>query len=215
MKKICSAAALAVMTPGLASAITFGQVDNFQDTTLQGWTIGSGVHPAPPQNISTGGPAGAGDRYMFLTAIGGNSAGSRLTVYNPVQWAGNYTAAGITWITMHFKNETADPLSMRLYIEGATAGNNAVTNDVVVLSATGPWVFAQFRVDAANLTATSGTAAATLSNVRQLRLMHNPDPTFPPPPIVGTLGVDNIRAVPEPATLAVVGLAVLAIRRRR
>jgi hypothetical protein len=47
--------------------------------------------------------------------------------------------------------------------------------------------------------------------------MHDDVGGFPPPTIVGELGVDNIVATPEPATLLLVagGLAAALVRRRR
>ena len=89
-----------------ASGAVIGQVDNFEDGTTQGWVVGllGAPSPAPPQNIPNGGPLGAGDNYLQLTSVGGSGAGNRLVVINLAQWAGNYTAAGVTFIGMDLRN---------------------------------------------------------------------------------------------------------------
>lgn len=85
----------ALGVPRFASAVTVDQVDTFEDGTTQGWVVGllGSAHPAPPINVPTNGPAGAGDHFLQLTAVGGDFAGSRLTVINATQWGGNYVAA--------------------------------------------------------------------------------------------------------------------------
>lgn len=91
---------LLVATAGTASAapISLGQVDTFEDGTVQNWVVGllGAPHPAPPANIPTGGPGGADDNFMVLTALGGQGAGSRLSAINLAQWAGDYLGGGVT-----------------------------------------------------------------------------------------------------------------------
>jgi hypothetical protein len=57
--------------------------------------------------------------------------------------------------------------------------------------------------------------AGALGDVNELRLFHNPAPAFGgpgvgAPPVTAVLGVDNIQAVPEPSTLALLGAGLLA-----
>ena len=95
-----------VMAGGLvvsrdASALTLGQSDGFEDGTTQGWVVnllGSGSPPAAtlPTNVATGGPGGANDNYLQLTSNGTGGSGGRLVSINVSQWAGNYTALGVT-----------------------------------------------------------------------------------------------------------------------
>ena len=61
-------------------AVTLDQLDNFQDGTPMGWTNG-GLAPTVT-NISTGGPAGAGDRFIRVTADGNGAGGLWLTTFN-------------------------------------------------------------------------------------------------------------------------------------
>lgn len=52
-------------------AIVVGQIDDFQDGSTQGW----GGY-AVPTNVPTGGPSGAGDKYLKLTSnVSQGSAG--------------------------------------------------------------------------------------------------------------------------------------------
>ena len=88
-------AGLVLLSAPSALAVTFGQVDTFQDGTVMGWQTGP-TDPSPPANIPNGGPLGAGDRYMLLTSSGSLGVGGKLVVHNQAQWSGNYTAAGVT-----------------------------------------------------------------------------------------------------------------------
>jgi hypothetical protein len=80
-----------------------------------------------------------------------------------------------------------------------------------------------FAILPADLTPLLGSVDGALAGATELRILHYPDPTFPPPPILASLGVDNIRAlasvpIPEPPAwllLAAGGglLALGALRR--
>src|SRR5262245_12891015 len=92
------AALASLMLISSASAIPV-TIENFQDGTTMGWIV-PGPSPNPPVNIATGGPAGAGDRYLQLTSTGLPGAGGRLAVINDTRWGGDYIAAGLTSIVM-------------------------------------------------------------------------------------------------------------------
>ena len=212
---------ISVAAPAFGAVL--GQVDDFEDGTTQGWVVGvamGAVHPAPPANVADGGPLGAGDNYLQLTSIGGAAAGSRLAVLNLSQWTGNYLADGIGLIAMDLMNLGNTDLALRLYLENPMAGpptDDAVT-DAFLLPAGAGWQRAIFNVGATGLTALNGDLNTLLSNVTAIRIIHNPDPTFPPPAVTSVLGVDNIAAIPEPSALVLVasGIAlVLAVQRRR
>lgn len=189
-------------------ALSVGQIDDFQDGTTQGWTVSvgpiGGVHPAPPANVATGGPAGAGDNFLMLTSVGGASAGSRLTALNLMtQWAGNYIAAGIHSITMDVRNFGISDLSLRLVFEDPTVGppsNIAFSADPVLVPGGSDWMSISFPIDPAFLLAGLGDVTTALMNTTLLRLYHSPEDNFPNPvapisAVVTELGVDNIRAV--------------------
>src|SRR5690242_10432873 len=102
-----------------ASGATIGQIDTFS-TGTENWMAPDPDNPNPP-TTALGGPGGPADQYLKLVANGGDfapeTAGSRLTVLNGAQWAGNYVAAGIRAIAMDVNNFGPDPLFLRLLFE--------------------------------------------------------------------------------------------------
>jgi len=95
-----------------ALAITLGQVDDFEDGTVQNW---GGLSTS---NDPTAGPT---DSALFASTPGGGGPGGRLLILNghtAQQWAGNWTAAGVTSISMDFRNSGNNDLSFRLGIAG-------------------------------------------------------------------------------------------------
>jgi hypothetical protein len=195
---------IAVATPAIA--ITLGQIDDFQSGTLQGWAGGSS-----PTNIATGGPAGAGDRFLQISASNGN-----LGTKNTAQWTGDYTAAGVARLNFQLDNLGSTPLALRITLFGP-GGNFTSTNATVIPPGSG-WVSVDFVLDNASLTQTQGfgTLADTMAAVDTLLIRHDPDPISPsgePNPVTGTLGIDNIQALPEPAALLlqIAGVAALAL----
>jgi hypothetical protein len=207
-----------------AGAVTITQVDTFEDGTTQGWGVGAGPSPTPPVNVADGGPGGTGDNYLLLTATGGNGPGSKLGAFNTAQWAGDYIAAGITQIGMQVKNFGPQDVYLRLLFADPTGGppsNIAFTTNAILAQAGADWNFVVFDVSSAALTAGLGSVEQALSNATELRIFHNPVAAFPPPPVGppavnAQLGIDDIRAVPEPSTFAFLtaGMLGLALRRR-
>jgi hypothetical protein len=203
-----------------------GQRDTFEDGTTQNWTVGvlGAPHPAPPVNVPTGGPAGAGDNYLLLTAVGGNNTpGNRLTVVNGSQWTGNYLAAGVTGIALDANNLGGTDLFLRLLFENpmfAPPTDVAASATPLFLPAGSGWTNLFFPLfGPGGLVPLQGNLTTLLSNVTSIRIYHSPTLAFPGPPIVAQLGVDNITATaaPEPSTVLLVaaGLSALSLLRRR
>lgn len=199
-----------------AAAPTLGQVIDFESGQTQGFTNGGGA--TDPVNVTTGGPAGANDNFLRVTARGGSGAGSRLVTFNNnSRWTGNYTTAGVTSVTMDLKNFGTTPLLMRIALEG-TGSTYYASSTGFALPADGAWHTARFDLDTTHLTRVQGTAAlnTVLTGVSELRILHTADPDFRGDAINSAFGVDNIAAVPEPAALGLVaGGAALLLRRRR
>jgi PEP-CTERM motif len=214
---------LTACIPSSLFALPIG-IDTFSDGTTQGWFVpGAGGHPAPPQNVGTGGPGGAGDAYLQLTSFGGDGPGSRLSVLNTSQWTGDYLSAGLTAISMDVNNFGNTDLYLHLLIVNFP-DNPGPPTDVawtlvpVIVAAGSGWQTVQFSFS--SLFAPFGTIAGALSSVDELRLFHSVAPVFGGPgmgaePIAAVLGVDNIQAVPEPATLLLLGAGVAALARSR
>ena len=214
-------AALSAFAP--AHAVTSTEIDTFSGG-IEGWFAGGGpqgqVPPVAPTVIATGGPAGAGDSFLQIVANGSGGAGGRLVAMNAAQWAGSYLAAGITGIAMDLRNLGTTDLTVRLYFEDPIPGpplNEAVTTLGVLLPAGGGWTHALFPIAPSSLTVLQGNATTLLSNTTVPRIFAGAAADFPPAQIAGVLGVDNIQAVPEPETLAllVVGLGALAAWTKR
>lgn len=226
------AALVSLIIASPAAAVTLGQIDDFEDGTTQGWTVAAGpmgaTHPAPPANIASGGPQGAGDAFLLLTSVGGPGSsvipGSRMTAMNLSQWSGDYLAAGVGQVGLWARNFGSTDLSLRLLVENPTGGpptDVAFSSDPVVLLAGGVWRKIRFSLDPDDLTAQLGTTSGALSSATVLRLYHATDGGFPGPPVFAQLGVDDIEAlaVPEPSAWTLLiggfGIAGAALRRRR
>ncbi|MHC1768626.1 MAG: hypothetical protein AB9869_30825 [Verrucomicrobiia bacterium] len=198
-------AAIALCAAVTASGVSIGQTDTFEDGTTQGWIAGllGQPHPAPPVNVASGGPAGANDNFLQLTSLGGAGPGSRLsTISFGSQWAGDYIAAGVSFISMDVRNLGSTDLSLRLSFSDPVAGppsNIAFSSAAVFLPAGGGWTPIFFPIDLANLSGALGDVETALRNTTELRIYHSPSPNAPNPvsPIssaVAQIGIDNIQA---------------------
>ncbi len=208
--------ALLIADLGLTStgyAVMFGQIDSFQNGSLQGWTNG----PAPdPTNVATGGPAGAGDRFLQVLATGGFGAGSKLTTFNRTQWLGDYHAAQVSAIAMDLKNldDTApiQPLSVRIGFRQSTAPGapGYVTTNAFALPADNAWHHAVFQLTGAAMIGVNAgalTLAQLLSDPAEMRILSANFLSLDGDSTSSKLGIDNIQAIPEPPTLALLGFA--------
>lgn len=219
MKKVFFVS-MAAAFGGFAPAVTLGQIDNFEDGTTQGWVAAllGASHPSPPANIPSGGPAGVDDNYLQVTSIGGSGAGSKLVALNPAQWSGDYTSANVLAIEADVINLGSSDVMLRLMFEdpdGAPPANVAVSTNAISLAVGSGWQHVRFGITAADLTAVAGSVSTVLSHTTILRIFHSTTPTFPGESSVAQIGLDNIQAVPEPATLIALGLGGLAILRKR
>lgn len=205
------AAATLLAAPAHAT-VTLGHVDDFQDGTTQSWAGGSA-----PTNIPTGGPAGAGDQYLQLSSTGTKPIGSK----NEDQWIGDLTGAGVTSIEADVANFGSTDLELRvLAIESGFASQYTSTTTITV-PAGGNWIHVVFDLTAPNMTLVGGATpdvATALSSVQTFLIRHQPGApagVAGAPSVVGQLGIDNITATPEPATLGLLALGGIAVLRRR
>lgn len=226
-------AMLCLLPPGAARAISIGQLDDFEDDTLQGWAMGvASVTANFMTNNPDGGPDGVGDAYLEVSADSTVPfGGKRLTFFNRQQWTGDYTTAGITAIAMDLKNFSAsEDLNMRLAINGGFGPSTGMTGGVftsaasISLDTDSGWTRAVFSLLPVDLVAIDGgrggnttgnDVLATLGNVLELRLLNSATPDWAGDPVTAAVGVDNIQAVPLPPSLVLFGsgLVVLLLRR--
>ena len=201
-----------------AKAIVFGQLDDFENGTTMGWANGV---PGYVVNVGNGGPGGAGDNFLQLTSDGVGQGG-RLTTFNLQQWLGNYIGQGVTVIELDLRNQGTTQLSIRLAFKSAnTADAPGYLSQAIILAPGSGWQHFSISLTAANMIRVGNAAAhATFfsTGVADTRIINatgtaNLNGDF----ITGQLGIDNIRAVPEPATVALLagGLLVFGLQRRR
>lgn len=214
----CFLVAVAVCMASSSAAVatpTLNQVNDFENGQIAGWT--NGGRAPDPANIATGGPAGSGDNFLRVTSAGGFGAGSRLVTLNQdARWVGNFSAAGVAAVTMDLKNFGATPLTMRIAFEESGGAWYATTTGIT-LPADIAWHAARFELAAPGLTRVSGSTllAAALTRVSEFRILHSPSPDYRGAAISSSFGVDNLRAVPEPAGVAIAGLLLPLLARRR
>jgi len=209
-----------LIRPAVGHAITVAQVDDFQAGTTQGWTNGAGG--ASLANIAGGGPAGALDRYLQVSS-GSFGSVPNLITFNSSQWTGNYALAGVTQIAMDLKNFGTSALPIRIAIrESSGAGyssSDGVAGGAFILPVDNAWHHWEFSLSASALAAIGAPQplATELTAVPQLRLLSSAVASTSGDLLNAQIGVDNITAVPEPATLltAALGFAVLLIYRCR
>jgi len=199
-----------------AGAVLINQVDTFQDGTTMNWAQGS-PSSNPPVNIVNGGPLGLGDNYLQTTSSGGSGPGSGMTLFNKIQWSGNYLGAPVTQITADFANFGDSPIFLRLALQG-NASQRYGSTSAFTLPTDGQWHSVSFGLTAADLSLISGSDSlnTVLSGVSVLRIISAANgPDWRGDRIIATLGVDNITAIPEPAITTLLVLGGLTVLRKR
>ena len=203
-----------------AGAVVVGQIDNFQDGTTMNWANGEIIGTVPVTNIANGGPAGAGDRYIQLTADG-SSSGGKLTAFNRDQWLGDYLAAGVTAIEVDLLNQSAVALSIRLAFKTGpgSGGVPGYLSQAMFLPVGSGWQHFTISLASANLTPVGGPTPWNTFFIGEVRFINEAGTSnLSGTPVVGQLGIDNIRAVPEPTTTVLLSgslLIVAAYLRRK
>jgi hypothetical protein len=204
------------VAPGLAWGLSIGQQDTFQDGSTNGWSVSllDLLNPSPPANVPTGGPGGAGDSFLLISAVSGAGPGNRLSAINIRQWTGDFAAAGITGIRMDLRNLGPSDLSLRLLLSDVIGGaptNAAFSTMAFLLPTGGDWVTGLFPISASDLTPAIGSVSAVLHSTAELQLYQAVAASLQSEAITGSLGVDNITATPEPTSVVLLGSGLLAL----
>jgi hypothetical protein len=195
-----------LLAASAASAITQGELDAFTLDTEQ-WQRGM---------LAIGGPASPSDPFLLLTADG-VSANGRLVTFNQMQWSGDYTAASVTAIAAWLNNLGSTDLDMRVALGTTNApssgGSWYASSEAVTLPAGSGWTPVVFPIGPSDLQLVTGSAsyATVMQSVMTLRLLHTTTPSAFGTPVVATLGVDRIVAVPEPGAVALGSGGILAL----
>jgi hypothetical protein len=212
------AMAILALAPSTSRGITLGQIDTFDSGTMQGWLNAYSIAP--------GGPAGISDNMLTVYAAG-SGLPLRLQALNQSQWSGNYLAAGVTGIEMDLQVGAPQPSTMPIRIairESTSSGipSGYASTASFTLPNDGQWHHASFSLLPGDLTPVGSpqTLATDLANVAELGIIDAAAPsTQGDEPITGTTGfyVDNIHAVPEPASISILlpGIVGVALLRRR
>ena len=203
------AMAMVALSPA-AFAITIGTTDTFTGS-LDNWQKGIS-NPTYLSVVAGGGPAGAGDSYLQSVADGGGSFG-KLTVFNQNQWDSDYVTDGVTSIRMNLLNSGTGPLQVRLGLRNS-AGAGYISTNPFALGTGGGWQTADFPVTEAALTTVGapGSFSSFLSSGFALRILHaTSTASLNGSTVVGTLGVDNVTAVPEPSAVVLAGLSGIGL----
>jgi hypothetical protein len=215
------ASALCILGPvAPAAAIALGQSDTFEVDEAN-WKPGSTLQ------VPDGGPSGAGDGYLEY-ASDGTGASGKLIVLNDAQWTGDYLTAGVTAISLQAINLSGVEQSFDLRVAigtrfiasfPASSGTWYVSSESATLAPDAGWVPLVFALDAASMTLVTGSASldAVLADVGELRILSSAVPDNRGQELVGTLGLADVTAVPEPSPglLLGLGLAGLGVPRPR
>lgn len=198
----------------LAGGVSPTEVDNFEDGTTENWRIG--IPGTEPSNEPDGGPTGAGDNYLQMESTSTGGPGSRMAVFNEMQWLGDYNAlGGEVEITLSLANLGSAPLAIRLGVErvvsaaageGPTPGGGRtryVSTTPFMLPADGVWRETSFILGASDMTLVGGSGALSdvLAGVEQFRLLSAASASWMGDAVAATLGVDNVRITAVPVEL--------------
>ena len=185
----------AVPKPSLGTPVS-GQVDTFQDGSVDGWGGGDAL-----TNVPDGGPAGVGDAYMQMVSGGSGGMGGSLATYNlDDRWLGNYPFMGIFALSadlMAPTSNTTSPLSIRVALFGPE-GSRWTSATPFALPADGDWHHAIFYLAAADMVQVADGAGyeQTMENVSRIMFRHAVTAMMGATVYSGTMAIDNITAVP-------------------
>lgn len=219
----------AVIAAGLmatnALAISISSLDTFA-TTNEGWQIG-GAGVQPTQVSGTGPDSQVG--YLSHFSDGSGANGKWLMWNDQPRWQGNYTAAGVTGISLAANvSSGSSPVSMRIAFDGP--GGWFASSPVSVGGGWNTYSFSLTQADFTHVASSGGTAtfADTMADVTRFEVLsgtgavgyQSAGDIVQAGTSTNTILIDNIAAVPEPSTwvMGVVGIACVgwgAWRRRK
>ena len=202
MKKTLLLAAAIIFSLSLFAQIQPGQVSDFEDGTTQGWSNG-GSSPNPPTNIPTGGPNGTDDNFLEEISTGGGGAGSKLLIQNDnPEWTGDWLGADIDFISFNAKNPGSSDLFLRLGLEGGPNNTRIVSNSSIDIPAGSNSWDVHFLLAQGDFVVVSGPdlVEEVLQDVKEVRILSNPNVSYNGEAVMGTMHIDNILAEQDAGT---------------
>src|SRR3954471_1267234 len=168
--KLTRLAAIALCTLSRTACGAAFHVDDFQSgASTLGWEGGS-----TPTYMADGGPAGAGDAFIQISAFGYHLA----TKTDAPEWMGDYTSIGASKITVDLMSPpSSDPLPIRVVLFGPTTTGNRWTSTVAqTIPDDGVWRNYTFSLASSDLTSVLGDATYSQLMGGVVRVMLRFDP---------------------------------------
>ncbi len=215
-------AVFALTLPSL-QAVTLASLNTFTAGS-EGWAEG-GASPNPPaQATGPGRDGGAG--FLQNDSDASGSGGRQLMWNDSAAWTGNYLAAGISAVSFWVNNLSAGGtgLSLRVAFGGPGGWFVSAPRTVASSAPADAWTRLGFPLAANEFTAISGSPGTavwsdTMAGVTRFEILSSADlPSLTNgnflrgDNLVSTVRFDDIAAVPEPSTLALLGLGGLLLR---
>ncbi len=170
-----------------------------------------------PDRVTGNGATGTGIDAVRIVAVT-SVAGHRTAAFGTDAFSA-IIAAGVPGIEMHLNNFGPAAVDIRIVFFGP--GGMYASSNRVSLAAGSGWQHAVDSLAPANMWYVNGgttNLADTLTGVTTLLIRHDSNPPTQqgahPPHITGTLGIDNIQALPEPG-LIFMGVSLIVIWLRR
>ena len=207
------------LEPGTSSAVTLFQVDDFSNGPA-GWLEGN---PSPNPPVATG-IGNDGSPYLRNDSSGGGGPGSRMAMFNDLQWTGDYIGGGIRAIQLEAGTFGPDTINLRLAFNGP---GGWFTTAAVPITNNNPgdpqWQTFTFEImpnDLSHVAQGNGSYTDTMSNVTRMEIFSGGNALSAGSLIRGesinsSLILDQIKAVPEPSSLALVMITAFAVLTRR
>ena len=181
------------------SIAQFGYSD-FEDGTFNNWTNSDGT----TTGLSIVPNGQNSDHHLEKLCDGSNSAVGEMVVKNILDFNGDYFCGdpqGINCIAgfdIYFKNENPFDLHLRMGMQGAN-GTKIVSSTPQIYNYPqgSDWYFAEFFTDYQNYTIVEGTGTIeeTITDIVEVRLIHNENISFDGAIVTGTLKLDYIGLV--------------------
>jgi hypothetical protein len=175
---------------------SFGQISlntfcDFEDGTVQNWIDPNS--PNPPTNTYSGGPEGFGDNFLEVVSFHGFGPGSgvEFLCVSP-DWTGNWTAAGVEYLSFEVNNFSTTALNLRVAIDGK-GGKFSSTHGTLIPPASG-WIPVSIPVKAKDFSALPGSSSigATLADVSVLKILDHSFPAWRGISSTSLVGFDNL-----------------------